>query len=212
MKYLSIILAAACIGLGIALFVIKQNGDKQHQDDTDAIGDFSNRLVSAETHIADFYQTILVLSNRLDQSQSTSLDLSNHLADAQSELAADAEQITNLNQKVAAAESDNQSLNQHFTDLTNRMTGQITNLTGQLTLTQSNLDQSKKDYVLLENRLRRDVAERVVVERKFNNLSEVQAQVQKLKKNPAAAISAQQIYEGLDVEVKSNAVHVISPN
>jgi hypothetical protein len=36
--------------------------------------------------------------------------------------------------------------------------------------------------------------------------------MQKLKKNPAEAISAESIYAGLDVEVKSNQLHVISPN
>ena len=56
------------------------------------------------------------------------------------------------------------------------------------------------------------MAERVVVERKFNNPSELQAQMQYLKKHPAGVISADSIYAGLDVEVKSNAVHVISPN
>jgi len=56
------------------------------------------------------------------------------------------------------------------------------------------------------------VAERVVVERKFYNLSELQAQVQNLKENPFYAISPESIYAGLDVEVKSNTLHVISPN
>ena len=56
------------------------------------------------------------------------------------------------------------------------------------------------------------MAERVVVERKFNNLSELKAQMEKLKNNPAAEISAGSIFAGLDVEVKSNAFHVISPD
>ena len=56
------------------------------------------------------------------------------------------------------------------------------------------------------------MAERVVVERKFYNLAELQAQMQKLKRHPAEEISAGSIYAGLDVEVKSNGtVHVIAP-
>jgi len=56
------------------------------------------------------------------------------------------------------------------------------------------------------------VAERVVVERKFNNPPELKAQLENLKQNPAGVISAEGIYAGLDVEVKSNSFHVISPD
>jgi hypothetical protein len=93
-------------------------------------------------------------------------------------------------------------------DLTNQLAG----LARQMALTQTNLVQANKNHALLENRLRRDVAERMVVERKFNNPLELQAQIQNLKTNPAVVISAESIYAGLDVEVKSNAVHVISPD
>jgi chromosome segregation ATPase len=116
------------------------------------------------------------------------------------------EQITNLNQQVAAAESENQTFVQRFMDLTNQMAG----LTSQIASNEAGLNQANKDYALLENCLRRDVAERVVAERKFYNPLELQTQMQKLKKNPAEAISAENIYRGLDVEVKSNGtLHVI---
>jgi hypothetical protein len=36
--------------------------------------------------------------------------------------------------------------------------------------------------------------------------------LQYLKQHPAAVISANSIYAGLDVEVLSNAFHVIAPN
>jgi septal ring factor EnvC (AmiA/AmiB activator) len=106
-------------------------------------------------------------------------------------------------------ESENQTLGRRVMDLTNQVAG----LTSQIALTEASLNQANKDYALLENRLRRDVAERIVVERKFNNLSELQAQMQKLKKNPADVISSESIYAGLGVEVKSNGTfHVISPD
>ena len=94
-------------------------------------------------------------------------------------------------------------------DLTYQMAG----LTGQIALTQASLDQANKNYALLENRLRIDVAERAVMERKFYNLAELQAQIQYLERHPPEVISADSIYANLDVEVKSNgALHVISPN
>ena len=172
------------------------------------MADFSNQLTSAQTQIATGNETILTFSNSLDESRSASLTFSNHLIEAESTMALDTEQITNLNRQVAETESENQTLGRRVMDLTNQLAG----LTMQIASTTASLNQANNDYALLENRLRRDVAERIVVERKFNNPLELQAQMQKLKKNPADVISSESIYAGLDVEVKSNGTfHVISP-
>jgi chromosome segregation ATPase len=214
-QFLSIALAAACAVLVISLIVVKRGDDAQHDTDTGAITDFSNRLDSAQTQIAFCTGTMLTLTNtindiskNLDDSRSASTAFSNQLAVAQSAIASQTDQIAGLNRQIADAAAQNQTLSQHILDLTNQIAG----LASQLALANTNLNQAAKDYALLENRLRRDVAERLVAERKFTNLLELQAQIEKLKKNPADAISAQSIYAGLDVEVKSNAFHVISPD
>jgi len=208
-QYLSTVLALVCTVLVISLIVMKRSDNAQHENDAGAIAGFSNQLTSAQVQIASCNGTILTLSNRLDESLSASLTFSNHLIEAESAIFLDTEQITNLNQHVAEMESENQTLGRRVMDLTN----QIASLMGQITLTRASLDQANTNYALLENRLRRDVAERIVVERKFNNLLELQAQMQKLKKNPAEAISSDSIYAGLGVEVKSNGtLHVISPD
>jgi len=206
--YLSTVLTLACAALIIALFVIKGGDNAQHEKDAAAFADVSNRLDSAQTQMVIYQGTLLTLSNNLGACQSAALTFSNQLMEAESTIALGAEQITNLTRRVAAAESENQTLGQRVMDLTNQLAG----LTGQIALTESNLNQANKNYALLEERLRRDVAERVVVERKFNNPSELQAQMQYLKKHPAEVISADSIYAGLDVEVRSNAFHVISPH
>jgi len=206
--YLSTALALVCLGLVISVVMMKRGADAQHDTDAAAIADFSNRLDSAQLQIAFCNGTMLTLSNRLDESWSVSLAFSNHLMEAESTLELAAGQITNLTRQLAAAESENQTLSQHVTDLTNQVAG----LTSQIALTETNLSQAYKDYALLENRLRRDVAERVVMQRKFNNLSELQTQVEYLKTHPGGQTSAEKIYFGLDVEVKSNAFHVIAPD
>jgi hypothetical protein len=206
-QYLSTVLALVCTVLVISLIVTKRGDEARHENDAGAIADFSNQLTSAQAQIAAGNGMILVFSNRLDESRSAALTFSNHLIEAESAMVLYTEQVTNLNRQVAEVESGNQSLSRRVMELTNQMAG----LTSQIALTETNLDQANKDYALLENRLRRDVAERIVMERKFNNLSELQAQMQKLKKNPADVISAGSIYAGLDVEVTSNgAFHVIS--
>ena len=210
--YLSIALALAFIGLVISFIVMKRGDNAQHETDATTIADFSNRLDTARIQIAFCTGTMLTLSNRLDESRSASLTFSNRLMDAESTDALDLEQITNLNRQVAELASENQTLQttvgQRVMDLTNQVAG----LTRQIALTGTNLDQADKDYALLENRLRRDVAERLVVERKFYNLSELRAQMERLKTYPGGEVSAESIYAGLDVEVTSNTVHVIAPN
>jgi chromosome segregation ATPase len=207
--YLTAALALACIVLVVSLVMMKRGDNAQQASDAGVIADFSNQLDSAQIQIATCKGTIITFSNSLDESRSALLTFSNQLMEAESAIVLDTEQITNLNRQVAEVESENQTMGQHAMDLTNQMAG----LTRQIALTGTNLDQANKDYALLENRLRRDVAERIVVERKFNNPSELQAQIQKLKKHPADVISSESIYAGLEVEVKSNGtLHVISPD
>ena len=205
--YLSIVFALVCAGWVISLIVIKRGDNAQHENDADALAGCSNRLVLAQAQITGCKEMLLAVSNRLDESLSASSAFSNQLTEAQATLVLDTDQITNLTRQVAAVESEKETLGQRVMELTN----QTASLTGQIALTRSNLNQANKDYALLENRLRRDVAERVVVERKFNNPSELQAQMQNLKQHPAGVISADSIYAGLDVEVQSNAFHVIAP-
>jgi chromosome segregation ATPase len=213
---LPITLALACIALAVSFYLTKQGDNAQHVNDTGSIASFSNYLSEAQAQIAQNQETILTFSNSLDEAVSAFLMSSNNLLAAQSALALDAEQITNLNQQVAEVNSENQALSRRFTDATNQLadiTTQIASIQASLVRTNADLVQARQDYLLLENRFRIDVGERTVVERKFNNPSELKAQMQKLKQNPAGVISEESIYAGLNVEVKSNGTfHVIAPN
>lgn len=207
----STVLSAVCVLLAVIFVVVKRDDNAQHETDAAAITNYSNRLDLASSAIVVRDGTILNLSNRLDQCQSASLALSNQLTAA---IALDADQITNLNRQVAEMTTENQTLSRQVTSFTNQVAGltqQNTRTEASLARTNQDLMQARKDYSLLENRLRRDVAERVIVERKFNNSSELQAQIEKLKQHPAGEISAESILAGLDVEVNSNGTfHVLA--
>ena len=215
-QYLSIALTLVCTVLVISLVIMKRGDDAQHENDAGAIAGFSNQLDSAQLQIAACNGTIFTFSNSLNENQAVSLTFSNQLTEAESTNALDSEQITNLNLHVSELASENQTLGQRVMDLTNQMTAltrQFTLTQTKIALTQTNLDQVNKGYSLLENRFRIDVAERVVMQRKFYNRAELQAQIQRLKEDPfVQEISEQSIYAGLDVEVKSNTFHVISPD
>ena len=212
MKPLPVILAVVSVALLVAVVVIKRDESAQMDADAAALTDCSNRLDSAQSQITIRDGALLTLSNRLDAVHAASVASSNQLAEAQAAAAGDAEQLANFKRQLAAAQSENQTLNQSLSDLKTQTTAQIASLTNQLAATTATLNQANKDYALLENRFRIDVAERTVVERKFNVISELQAQLEKLQKNPGQWATPESIYAGLDVEVKSNSFHVIAPN
>ena len=213
---LLVILGIVSLGLAVTLFLTKQSDNAQRTTDGAAILDLSNELSTAQAQFAANSDTIITLSNSLAQAQSGSLTLSNQLADSQSALGRDADQIASLNTQVAEIETTNQAVNQHATALA----GQVTALTQQLSLTQTNLAsvnealaEANDQYSLLENRFRINVAERVVMQRKFYNRRELQKQLDSLKNFPSVEVSEDMIYAGLDVEVRSNGTfHVIKPN
>jgi len=211
-SYLPTALALVSAILLIAFIVTKHSDNAQMETDATAITDFSNRLDTAYALITANQGTLLSLSNQLTECTTSSLAISNQFT---ATITGQAEQITKLNSQVTATTSDNDALNRHVTDLTN----QVATLQNQLTQTQTNLSATSKTITeasqqntLLQHAFQRDVAERVVVERKFNNPDALQAQLKYLKTNPAQEVTAEKIYAGLNVEVHSNGVaHVISP-
>lgn len=215
-SFLPVTLGIVCVVLVVALYMTSQSNTAQHQADVASITDFSNQLGVAQTQVAIHEGMIMTLSNSLSACQSASSALSNQLTDAQSAQAADAEQITNLNAKVSDMETAGQAKDRNLTELTNQITGltqQLAASKSSLTDTNQALVQANKDYYLLENRFRVNVAERLVTERKFDNPTELQEQLARLKNMPVGEVSADQIYAGLDVEVRSNGTfHVITPN
>ena len=220
MKHLSaVILGLVCLALAVSFFVCKRNDNAQHEKDAEAITSASNLLSSAQTEVAACKGKLITLSNLLETSRSKSLTFSNELIEAKSAHASAKEdlnrQITDLNRqildlsrRITQSESERQASHQHIADMAN----QIAALTNQIASARASLLQATKDYALLENRFRRDVAERVIAERKFNNRTELKVHIKYLQRNPAKEISEDRIREGLNVVVgKSNLCYVIAP-
>ena len=210
-NYSTVFLGLVCVALIVTLIFIKSSDNTQHTSDVGVITGYSNQLSSVEMDLALSNGRMIEFSNNLDQCQSSALTFSNQLNTARSNLDLAAGQITNLTGQVASLQSENQTLsetlNRRVTDLTN----QVARLTTQLNLTVTNLDQADRQSALLDNRLRRDVAARLVVEQKFYNPVALQEQLDFLKQNPDQKVTADSIYAGLDLEVTSNSVHAISP-
>jgi chromosome segregation ATPase len=211
--YLTKILVAVSILLVIGLAATKWSDNAQLDTATATIADYSNQLDTAQSQISIRDGNLLTLSNTLAD---TSLTLSNQLTEAQSTVALQSEQITNLNQQVTTTTAENQALGRSVMDLTNQLaalTSRNAQTEASLAQANTNLTQACQDYAQLENRLRRDVAERLVVARKFNSIPELQAQLEQLKQFPVGIISPEDIYAGLNVMVKADGkLYVISPD
>jgi chromosome segregation ATPase len=205
-----------CLVMVVFIFVSKRNNDAQHEKDAETINTASNMLSSAELEVAGFKGKAFLLSNRLESCQSASMSISNDLIEAKSALTTAKEgferQITDLNQQITRQTTQLETEKQASGKSIEGLKHQIAELTNQIASTQASLGQSYKDYVLLENRFRRDVAERVIAERKFNNRAELKAQLEYLQWNPSNEISEDRIREGLNVVVgRSNLCYVIAP-
>jgi chromosome segregation ATPase len=190
-KIIIVVLAVACVGLGIALIATKSQSDEQHTRDASSIIDFSNQVANADQHIDSLNQVNLSLTNDLALSQQQAADLSNSLISANSALAGTksslasvqdqvvtlTNQISTLNDQITDLQSQNHVLDQRATDLTNT----ISQLNAQIEDTETKLAIAQTNNVFIRAELQKQLAEKDELEHKFNDLNEVRAQVKKLK-------------------------------
>lgn len=195
------ILAVACLGFAVALVVLKRQADAQQGTNASTISEFSNQIVQATAHIRDLDQVNLSLNSDLATNRETSLSLSNQLAETVGTLASTAsslqsaqQQITNLNTRIADLEAQNLVLDQRASSLSNT----IASLDTQITFTQMKLAASQTNNEFLNNELKQQVAQRAELERKFNDLVEVRAQVKKLRDDLFIARRLEWMREGVD--------------
>lgn len=172
-----IILVVICVGMVIALVAEKSSADKQQKDDAYKISDFSNQLTSANISLDGLRQVNLILTNDLVAAQQTLTVLSNQYVATSVSLSNTTTALKTAQDQIADLESQNQALDQQVLNMTNT----IENLSAQISATQMKLVESETNNAFLENELKRQVAEKAELERKFNNLSTVRAQVRKLR-------------------------------
>jgi len=183
-KMVIVILAVVCAGLAVALIAAKTTIHTQLSDKDNAILDISNQLVAANDHVNEIQQVNLVLTNSFIASQRQIATLSNSLNGASSALASARaslqgaqDQIANLNGRVTDLESQNKVLDDRAEALTNT----IAALNAQIADTERKLADSETNNVFLEKELQRQIAQRAELERKFDDLNELRAQVRKLR-------------------------------
>jgi chromosome segregation ATPase len=202
------ILAVACVGLAVALAVLKHHAEDQQKASAATILELSNQIFEAGITIEDMSQKNLALNKDLAANRqeslvlsNLSLSLSNQLAETAGTLASTAaslqsarQQITNLNGRISDLEAQNQVLDQRASSLSNT----IASLDTQITLTQMKLATSETNNAFLDGELKRQIAQKAELERKFSDLDEVRAQVRKLRDDLLIARRLEWMREGID--------------
>ena len=183
-KIVIILLATICIGLLVALFATKKVADDQRTRDTAAILDFSNQLVTASISLDDVRQVNLMLTNDLSTVHQTATVLSNNLvatasllSNTKASLSVAEVQIVNLNGRITDLEAQNKALDDRAVELTNR----LAELNTLIAATQHKLAGSEANNAFLATELQKQLAQKAELERNFNDLNVVRAQVRKLR-------------------------------
>jgi chromosome segregation ATPase len=189
-----VLLVVICVGLVVALVAGKKRADSQQKKDADTILDFSNQLTTASASLDELRQVNLMLTNDLDASRQTLTTLSNQYVATSASLSNSEAALKTAQDQIADLEAQNQALDQRAADMTNT----IANLSTQITETQMKLVESETNNSFLEGELKQQVAERAELERKFNNLSQVRAQVRKLRDDLLIARRLEWMREGTD--------------
>jgi len=197
-KGIIIILAAACVGLGIALFMTRKQASEQHAADVSSITEYSNQVVDAHERLLEAGQVNLSLSNELAASQQQltlgaeqAAQLSNRLATAdaalvetkaaldetRTSLAGARDLVTNLNTHVSELETRNTFLSQQAEELRNHLAQLAREIEG----TRNQLAVTKTNAAFLQGELQKQLAQKAELEHKFNDLDELRGQVKKIK-------------------------------
>jgi chromosome segregation ATPase len=196
-KIAIIVLVLVALGLGVALVAQKREADRRATELIEQIGYHSNQVVQKAAKLDEQSQVNTRLMSDLEARAAELRGLSNSLSKVISDLErsdaqakATAEQLRNAqgelarkDQKINELEGERTALGKQMDTLTNS----ISNLEKMIAETERKLatTQGEKDFLFKElTRLR---AEKAELERQFNDLAVLRAQVSKLKEELAVA-------------------------
>jgi chromosome segregation ATPase len=183
-----IILLLLCLGLGVGIMVVKRTAAEQRDVDVKQIVTLSNQWTKASSDLdeqkkvavmlekdlearkADYEKSLAVLTNNV-------AEVSSNLVKAETGLRAAELTIKDNNAKIADLEAQNQAADKKAAELSDS----ITNLNTQIAETQRKLATAEGNQAFLEKQLKQLMADKNELERQFNDINVLRAQVSKLK-------------------------------
>ncbi|HEX7471210.1 MAG TPA: hypothetical protein VF437_10840 [Verrucomicrobiae bacterium] len=179
-----VVLAVACVALVIALTLTSKQAATLHKADVTNIGALSNQLVATSLNLDEQRQVNAALEKERDQKNQVLIEMTNNytalsgeLDKTSTSLKAAQQDVVQRDAKIADLELQNQALNQRADQLSTS----ITNLNTQITETQQKLATAEGDKSFLQKELQRLMTEKAALEKQFNDLTVLRAQVSKLK-------------------------------
>ena len=202
-----IVLVLLCLGLGIGLLATRKQASDQQQQDTERIETLSNKWVKTSSDLEEQKQVAAMYEKDLDGQKKALGELTNNFSRISADMAQTSAKLVSTegalqtNQaelakrdvRISELENQTQDLNKQAADLTN----QLSNLTTEIADTQRRLAASEGDKAFLEKELKRLIAEKAELERQFNDLTVLRAQVAKLKQEMNIARRLEWIRQGL---------------
>jgi len=203
-KTLSVLLLLALLGLGAGWFVTGKKASEEKEHASSQIMTLSNELVTAtfklteqqkvnaslETNLASRISELGILSNRW-----TYVAGELNRTEAEAKAAADAAriEIERRDKQIAGLEDERDDLSHRMDGLT----GEIDGLNNRIADTERKLAASEGDRDQLKRELKRLLAEKADLERRFNDLAVLRDQVRKLKEELSIARRIDFIRRGL---------------
>jgi chromosome segregation ATPase len=179
-----IVLAVICVALGIWSITVTKNASKERTETSQTISTLSNKWEKASADLEEQKKVADEMEKDVEAQKKTVAELTNSYAQATSDLAraeaslkASQEEIKQRETKIAQLEEQNQDLEGQASQLGTA----ITNLNVEIAQTQRRLAASEGDKAFLERELKRMMSEKSELERQFNDLTVLRAQVARIK-------------------------------
>lgn len=196
----TLILVLVSIGLVVALVLTQKHATTQKNKDVESITYFSNQWVQTSGTLEWQRQTNTSLLGDLNRQREAYAGLtgqfarvSANLQKSHASLKSAQEELARRDSRISDLETQNHTLDQRALDLRTS----ITNLTMQIAATRRKLAASEGDKVFLEKELERLMKEKADLERQFNDLTVLRAQVAKLKEELNISRRLEWIRQGL---------------
>lgn len=203
-KTLSVVLLVVSLGLGAGWFFTTRKAAEAQAAATAAITGLTNQLVSTSFKLADQQKVNATLNSDLLEREKELVGYSNKwtfvsttLASTEAEAKAAAEaaraEIEKRDKQIQGLEGEKDALTQKMDGLT----AEIGGLSAKIADTERKLATSEGDREQLQRELRRLLAEKAELERKFADLAVLRDQVRKLKEELSIAKRIDFIRRGL---------------
>ena len=190
----------ACLGFGGAFLTVKKRAVERQREDADKIETLSNKWVKVSSDLDEQRQVNAILEKDVDSQKKVLTELTNNyaqvaanLSQAEASIKSNEEELRKRDAKISELETQNQALDKQALTLST----EITNLTVKIDDTRKKLASSEGDRAFLEGELKRLMSEKAELERQFNDLSVLRAQVAKLKEEMSIARRIEWIRQGL---------------